>query len=164
VLLDYPDVLLALDRLARQMRRIAYTINEPELPWSELVQAQEWAPNYAGLLTEIGTLLSSAAAYLRLPATSPESHLPDREALRGSIEHARQQLHSWQGQLAQDVKQSGTSQTLSAARPFIAAGVRLAVRGTLLTDLRRMLDEVHDVIEMLALSALSEQLQEQAVQ
>jgi hypothetical protein len=33
-----------------------------------------------------------------------------------------------------------------------------------ITDLRRMLDEVHDVIEMLALSALSEQLKEQAVQ
>ncbi len=154
LLIDYPDVLLTLDRLVRQMRRIAYTINEPEPSWSELVHKQEWASDYARLLGEIGSILSSAAAYLRLPATSPEGHLPDREALRSSIEHARHQLHIWQAQLAQDVQQQGASHTLNAESPIIAAGVRLAVRGAILTDLRRMLDEVHDVVEMIALPAL----------
>jgi uncharacterized membrane protein YgaE (UPF0421/DUF939 family) len=164
LIIDYPDVLLTLDRLARQMRRIAYTLTEPEPSWPELVQKQEWAVNYARLLEELGSILLSAAAFLRLPATSVGSNLADREALRSRIEHARQQLQVWQGQLAQDVKQQGASQPLNADSPFIDAGVRLAVRGAILTDLRRMLDEVHDVVEMLSLPALGVQAEESAVQ
>jgi hypothetical protein len=163
LLIDYPDVLLALERLVRQVRRIAYTINEPELSWSELVQTQEWAPNYARLLQEIGSILASAAQYLRLPATSPQSPLPDREALCSGIEHARQQLYSWQGQMAQDVKQQGALPTLNTESLFIATGEANAGSGALLTDLPRMLNEVHDVIEMIALPALSEQMEEPAV-
>jgi len=61
LLVDYPDMLLALDRLVRQMRRIAYTINEPEHSWSEIAQQQEWSLDYARLLEEIGSILLSAA-------------------------------------------------------------------------------------------------------
>jgi hypothetical protein len=115
------------------------------------------------LLEEVGSILLSAAASLRLPATSARSNLTDRD-LRSCIEHTRQQLHVWQGQLAQEVKQQGASQTLNADGSFIAVGVRLAVRGAILTDLRRMLDEVHDVIETLSLPALRGQMEEQAMQ
>ncbi|HEX6555013.1 MAG TPA: FUSC family protein, partial [Ktedonobacteraceae bacterium] len=73
LLVDYPDVLLALDRLVRQMRRIAYTINEPEPSWSEIVQKQDWALDYARLLEEIGSILVSAAVYVRSPATTQSS-------------------------------------------------------------------------------------------
>ena len=48
-IIDYPDVLLTLDRLARQMRRIAYTIYEAKPSWPELVQKQKWAANLCEL-------------------------------------------------------------------------------------------------------------------
>lgn len=158
-IIDYPDVLRTLDRIARQMRRIAYTINESEPSWSELVQKQVWASMYADLLEEIGSILSAAASFLLLPASSVESNPADREALRSRIEHAQQPLQVWQGQLAQDVRQQGTSQALNADNLLIAVGVRLAVRGTILTDLGRMLDEVNDVIEMLSRPVLRTQIE-----
>jgi uncharacterized membrane protein YccC len=152
LIIDYPDVLLTLDRLARQMRRIAYTIYEPEPSWTELVQKQEWPARYASVLEEVGSILFSAAALLRSPDPSAASNRAC-EDLRSCIEQARQQLQSWQEQLAQDVKQEGASQPLNTDGSLMAAGVRFAVRGAILTDLRRMLDEARDVIDMLALPA-----------
>ena len=155
LLVDYPDMLLALDRLVRQMRRIAYTINEPDPSWSEIVQQQEWALDYARLLEEIGSILVSAVGYIRLPTTPQSSDLPSREALRTRIEHAQQQLRTWQAQLAQDAQQI-PSYTENPDSPSISAGYRLAIRGAILTDLRRMLDEVHDIFEMTSHPSLSD--------
>ena len=159
LLVDYPDVLLALDRLVRQMRRIAYTINEPEPSWSEIVQKQDWALDYARLLEEIGSILVSAAGYVRSPATTQSSDLIERETLSTRMEHAQQQLRILQAQLAQDAKQI-ESPTDNAANPSISAGYRIAIRGAILTDLRRMLDEVHDVVEMTSHPSLSKQVEE----
>jgi len=159
LLVDYPDVLLALDRLVRQMRRIAYTINEPEPSWSEIVQKQDWALDYARLLEEIGSILVSAAGYVRSPATTQSSDLIERETLSTRMEHAQQQLRILQAQLAQDAKQI-ESPTENAANPSISAGYRIAIRGAILTDLRRMLDEVHDVVEMTSHPSLSKQVEE----
>lgn len=158
LIVDYPDVLLALDRLVRQMRRIAYTINEPEPSWSEIVQKQDWALDYARLLEEIGSILLSAAGYVRSPTTTQSSDLPNREALRTHMEHAQQQLRIWQAQLAQDAKQI-ESHTENADSPS-SSGYRIAIRGAILTDLRRMFDEVHDVVEMTSHPSLSEQVEE----
>jgi hypothetical protein len=82
--------------------------------------------------------------------------LRKRETLRTHLEHAQQQLRIWQAQLAQDAKYSET-QTENADSPSISAGYGLAIRGAILTDLRRMLDEVHDVVEMTSHPSLSEQ-------
>ena len=158
LLIDYPDVLMALDRLVRQMRRIAYTINEPEPSWSEIVQKQVWAFDYARLLEEIGSILLSAAGYVRSHAATQSSDLPNTEALSTRMEHAQQQLRIWQAQLAQDAKQI-ESCTENADRPSISTGYRIAIRGAILTDLRRMLDEVHDVVEMTSHPSLSEQVE-----
>jgi hypothetical protein len=152
-------MLLALDRIVRQMRRIAYTINEPEPSWSEIVQKQDWALDYARLLEEIGSILVTAAGYLRSPATTKSSDLPNRETLSASLEHAQQQLRTCQAQLAQDAKQI-EAQTENADNPSISTGNRLAIRGAILTDLRRMLDEVQDVVEMTSHSSLSQQVEE----
>lgn len=146
LLVDYPDMLLALDRLVRQMRRIAYTLNEPELAWSELVQKQAWALDYAWLLKEIGTNLAALAKDVSSPVPRPSSELIARETLRSRLEDAQQRLRSWQMQLAQDAKPI-ESQTESTASLAINAGSLLALRGAILTDLRHMLDEVRDIIE-----------------
>jgi hypothetical protein len=145
LLIAYPDLLLALDRLTRQMRRIAYTLNEPEPSWSEIAQQQGWALDYAHLLAEIGNILAAAAQYLRSPATNQSSNLPSSATLRTRVEQAQQQLRRWQAQLAQDTQPSKPP-TEHGDHPSIDPGYRLAIRGAILTDLRRMLDEVHDVV------------------
>jgi len=45
----------------------------------------------------------------------------------------------------------------NADSPSISAGKRIAIHGAILTDLRRMLNEVHDMVEMTSHSSLSEQ-------
>lgn len=143
LLVDYPEMLLALDRLVRQMRRIAYTLNEPELAWSELAQKQAWALDYAWLLKEIGTILAELAKDISSPAQLPRNELLTRETLRSRLEDAQQHLLSWQMQLEQDAKPiEPQAESLS-----ISAGSLLALRGAILTDLRHMLDEVLDLIE-----------------
>jgi uncharacterized membrane protein YgaE (UPF0421/DUF939 family) len=138
-LVDYPDILLALDRLVRQMRRITYIINEPELTWPELAQKQAWARDYARLLKEIGVILTELAKDVSSPAPEPLK----REALRSRLEDAQQQLRNWQMQLEQDTKPiESPTESLS-----INAGSLLTIRGAILTDLRHMLDEVRDIIE-----------------
>lgn len=149
LLIDYPDVLLALDRLVRQLRRIAYTINEPDPSWSEVAQGQDWALDYARLLKEIGAILIPVMAYVSSPIITPSGDLPDRETLSSRIEHAQQQFRSRQAQLVRDTKHiappSEKTDNLS-----IGTGYRMAIRGAILTDLRRMLDELHEIFETTA--------------
>jgi hypothetical protein len=48
------------------------------------------------------------------------------------------------------------AQIENADSPSISAGKRIAIRGAILTDLRRMLNEVHDMVAMTSDSFLSE--------
>jgi uncharacterized membrane protein YgaE (UPF0421/DUF939 family) len=150
LLIGYPDVVLTLDRLVRQMRRIAYTINESDPPWSEIAQKQEWAEDYADLLEEIGHILALAAEYMHSPATKQKDNLPKKEDLSIDMEHARQQLRSAQTQLVHDAKQSEIQIAENVDSSSVSTGYRLATRGAILTDLRRMLDEVQDLVMMTA--------------
>jgi hypothetical protein len=127
------------------MRRISYTLNEPEPSWSEIAQQQGWARDYAHLLVEIGSILAAVAQYLRSPATHQSSNLPSSATLSTRVEQAQQQLSLWKAQLAQDAQHSKPP-TEHVDHPSIDPGYRLAIRGAILTDLRRMLDEVHDVV------------------
>jgi uncharacterized membrane protein YgaE (UPF0421/DUF939 family) len=145
LLVAYPDVLLALDRFTRQMRRIAYTLNEPEPSWSEIARQQGWAFDYAHLLEEIGSILAAAAQELRSSATNQSSKLPSSATLSTRVEQAQRQLSLWQAQLAQDTQDIKPS-TEPVDSQSLNPGYRLAIRGSILTDLRRMLDEVHDVV------------------
>ena len=80
------------------------------------------------------------------------------------MEHAQQQLRSWQEQLAQDVKAKEIeAQTVNAeSSPSISIGSRIAIRGAILTDLRRMLDEVHDMVAMISHASLKEQAEKRS--
>ena len=146
LLMNYPDMLQALGRLMRQMRRMIYTINKPELAWSELAQKQAWARDYASLLKEIGVILAELAKYISSPASLPRSERLKRETLRSRLEDAQQQLRSWQMHLAHDAKPI-ESPTERAESLSISAGSLLALRGAMLTDLHHMLDEVRDLME-----------------
>ena len=70
--------------------------------------------------------------------------------------HARQQLRRSQTQLVHDAKQSEVQVEENVDSSSISAGYRLATRGAVLTDLRRMLDEVQDVVMMTADTSMDE--------
>lgn len=145
---DYPDVLLALDRLARQMRRIAFTINEPEASWSEIVRSQAWADDYARALREVGEILVTTAESMRASSVSHNAHhsvQPAAPTMLARIEDAQRQFGAWQAQLARDALPPDASATTS--------GRVLMLRGAILTDLRRMLDEAQDIVELAAYPA-----------
>jgi len=139
---DYPDVLLALDRLARQMRRIAFTINEPEASWREIAGSQEWAGDYARVLREIGETLATTAESMRAPTDTSPGAQPTAITASERIGEARQRFSAWQAQLARDARSPDTSATSS--------GRALMLRGAILTDLRRMLEEAQDIVELAA--------------
>src|SRR5262249_11980906 len=108
LLVDYPQILLALHRLVRQKCRIASTIKEPESSWAEIIQKQHWATDYGWLLEEMASILASAIEYVRAPATVQSNELPKREALNTRVDNAQQRLCLYQAQLVQDAKQIGT--------------------------------------------------------
>lgn len=142
---DYPDVLLALDRLARQMRRIAFTINEPEASWREIVRSQAWAEDYARALREVGAILVTTAESMRASSTphhAGSDAQPATPTMLARIEGIQRQFGAWQAQLARDALPPDASAATS--------GRVLMLRGAILTDLRRMLDEAQDIVELAA--------------
>src|SRR6185437_8326588 len=110
---DYPDVLLALDRLARQMRRIAFTINEPEASWREIAGSQEWAGDYARVLREIGETLATTAESMRAPTETSPGAQPAAATASAPLREARQRFSAWQAQLARDARSPDASATSS---------------------------------------------------
>jgi hypothetical protein len=92
----------------------------------------------------------------------PRSSTPlKKAALTSHLEHAQQQLSLWQAQLAQDATQI-ESYIENTESPSISVGYRIAIRGTILTDLRRMLDEVHDIVALTSRSSPHDPLEEQS--
>jgi hypothetical protein len=154
LLVDYPDMLQTLGQLLRQMRRIAYTINEPEPSWSELVQNEDWVLDCAQLLKEIADILFAAAEYVCSPATTRSGDMLAKEALIAQVERTQRQFRNWHTQLAEDAKQISV-RAENADNQFSDPGYRIAIRGTILTDLRRMLNEVQDIVEMAVHPSLS---------
>lgn len=139
------------------MRRIAYFINEADPSCSVVAKTQMWPLDYAAVLEEVGGILQVAAGYLRAPVPPSGTDLharPSLDSLGTRIEHAQQQLRTWETQLAQDVQVGARTAELAASSPAGAAE-SIAIRGSLLTDLRRMLDEAHDIVEVMAHARLA---------
>lgn len=164
LLVDYPDVLLALDRLARQMRRIAYTIQEPEPPWHDIARGQAWAEEYAAVLIDIGDILAVAARQMHTPGASKAESQQGLDTgtnqLITQIDESHQRIRHLQEQLARETQEARHAElpATDGGSALDIAGYRLAIRGALLTDLRRMLDEVQDVVTMTAHASLQQAL------
>lgn len=136
----YPHLLAALDRMVRQMRRIAYTIAEPELQWPEMVAYHQWPHDYADVLGNMGSVLDSASAAVRAPAKRRPS---DQADLVTDMDRVARRIESCQAQLAQEPSSASSGSAIAE----IASGNRRAARGSVLTDLRRMLGGVRDVVK-----------------
>jgi uncharacterized membrane protein YgaE (UPF0421/DUF939 family) len=136
----YPHLLAALDRMVRQMRRIAYTIAEPELQWPEMVAYQQWPHDYADVLNNMGSVLDSTSAAVRAPAKRRPS---DQVDLVTDMDRVARRIESCQAQLAQEPASSSSGSAIAE----ISSGNRRAARGSVLTDLRRMLGGVRDAVK-----------------
>jgi len=69
-LAEYPDMLTAINRIVRQLRRISYTINDSLVPWHSIVDGQEWAQFDAHLLRTASDTLAWIAHYLSTISTT----------------------------------------------------------------------------------------------
>jgi uncharacterized membrane protein YgaE (UPF0421/DUF939 family) len=148
LLIDYPNILQTLERFVRQMRRIAYTITEPESAWLEFAQKQNWILAYVKLIEEMGDTLRLIVAYISSSDRFESYDFPGRENLWAQLKNGQQQLRSWREQLMQDTKQI-EAQTADTKIPPASMSYPLAIHGAILIDLRRMLDEVLEIIALI---------------
>jgi uncharacterized membrane protein YgaE (UPF0421/DUF939 family) len=154
LLADYPDMLTAINRVVRQLRRISYTINDSLVPWHSIVDGQEWAQFDAHLLRSASDTLAWIAHYLSTSSTTLNIQENDttnmqKEQIRATLDDAYEQLIAHEDAL---LHHTGKTRELVAAQgenPPPGKGYRLSLRGTLLTDLRRILQELNEVLDLL---------------
>ncbi len=153
---DYPEVLTAINRIVRQLRRIAYTVNDVPVPWRVIVHEQEWAQVDAQLLRSISGILAWIAHSLSTFSTTTSAqdnnavhaNLERKEQVRATLDTAFQQLISCEeallhNEIADDlVSMQGEDSPLSK-------GHILSLRGAILTDLRRILQELSEILAVL---------------
>lgn len=153
---DYPDILLALNRITRQLRRMAYTLNDPSIEWDMLTSEWlVWLQKDAKLLRTISHLLSLTADYM------PLLHRPDVAAVDERKEQKKKEilvmLHTAQKQLSLNEEEFALSRAKDqrANDDARVEGVtepryhHVAAQGSMLTDMRRILDEMGDVLTLL---------------
>ncbi len=152
---DYPDILLALNRITRQLRRIAYTINDPSISWG--MQTNEWLlwlQKDAQLLRTISHLLSLTADYMPLLHT-PDVVVDDRKEQKkkeilAMLRTAQQQLSLNEEEFAlaraNDQRANDDARVEGVTEPKYH---HVTAQGSMLTDMRRILDELGDVLTLL---------------
>lgn len=155
-LADYPEVLTAIHRIVRQLRRIAYTINDSSVPWHVLVQKEEWARVDADLLLTISKILAWIAQHLSTRSTTRRAQ--GDEAIRVSFERkaqvkvmldtALQQLTACEDALLHMERAQNEASAPGEQNP-LSKGYVLSLRGTTLTDLRRILQELNEILALL---------------
>lgn len=161
-LADYSDVLFALNQIARQMRRTAFIINEPDTPWDVITRHQTWPGQYAQLARLIGDILGRTASYMSaLAVQAGKSGFQGtnisayrKENILFALSQAQQQLMDCETSIARQelpiVKETEDTVTIKENQlPGISDGYHIALQGTLLTDLRRMLNELDMIIAKL---------------
>jgi hypothetical protein len=153
---DYPDILLALNRITRQLRRIAYTINDPSIFWGTLTNERLfWLQKDAQLLRTISHLLSLTADYMPLLHTLVAPDVEDRKdqkkkEILAMLNTAQQQLALNEEEFAlsraNDQRSDDDAHVEGVTKPPYH---HVTAQGSMLTDMRRILDELGDVLTLL---------------
>jgi uncharacterized membrane protein YgaE (UPF0421/DUF939 family) len=152
---DYPDILLALNRITRQLRRIAYTINDPSISWdTSTSEWQLWLKEDAQLLRSISHLLSSTADYMPLLHTPVEAandqKVQKKKGILAMLDAAQQQLslneEAFALSRANDQRANDDARVKGVTEPRYH---HVTAQGSMLTDIRRILDELGDVLTLL---------------
>jgi uncharacterized membrane protein YgaE (UPF0421/DUF939 family) len=153
---DYPDILLALNRITRQLRRIAYTINDPSILWDSVTNEWLlWLKEDAQLLRDISQLLSLTADYMPLlhtpvAADTVEDREQKKKEMLALVDTAQQQLLLNEEQFAlskaNDQRANDDARVKSVTEPRYH---HVTAQGSMLTDIRRILDELRDVLTLL---------------
>lgn len=129
---SYPPIVLDLQRVARQLRRIAYTLQE-DLPGRGELAAEPWAHAYADLLRRVQDVLTGMTERMRPDSVSP----PGPDALKPALERLRKEAAQWERQMTQEIER--------AALP----SAHLALKGALLLDMQRMIAELEEASEVI---------------
>lgn len=152
-LAEYPDMLTAVNRIVRQLRRISYTITDSLVPWHSMVDGQEWAQFDAHLLRTASDTLSWIAHHLATLSTTTNAQESDainkqKEQIRATLDDAYEQLIAHEDAL---LLHTGKTRELAPMQGenTPGKGYRLSLRSTLLTDLRRILQEINEVLDLL---------------
>ncbi len=157
-LVDYSEVLLALNKITRQMRRLAYTVNEPFIPWRTVVHEQDWAQKQAQLLRTIGEILELTADYMLTSLTGRDVQENDdvrdanggkKESIMATLDIAQQQLYASEELLLLPGSVDDLPVENGGHNRF-SEGYRLSLRGAILTDLRRIMNELREVLTLLS--------------
>jgi uncharacterized membrane protein YgaE (UPF0421/DUF939 family) len=153
-LADYPDMLTAINRIVRQLRRISYTINDSLVPWHSVVDGQEWAQFDALLLRTASDTLAWIARYLSTVSTKTNTLASDatneqKEQVRGILDDAYEQLIIHEDALLLHTGKTRELVSVQEESNPPGKGYRLSLRGTLLTDLRRILQELNEILDLL---------------
>jgi hypothetical protein len=154
LLADYPDMLTAINRIVRQLRRISYTINDSLVPWHSIVDGQEWAQFDAHLLRTASDTLSWIAQYFSTLSTTTNAQENNttnvqKEQIRATLDDAYEQLIAHEDALLLHTGKTRELVAVQGENPPPGKGYRLSLRGTLLTDLRRILQELNEVLDLL---------------
>ncbi|GHO61819.1 hypothetical protein KSC_007110 [Ktedonobacter sp. SOSP1-52] len=147
-----PYLLEALEKVTRQMERIAWTVQETGQAWNELSSLHCWARRYAEILRIMGEMLEFVAERVYVITQQAQSQNATWEYPHHSEEEAFAQLAQTQERLKEeeDALLEEKEELLIPARNIpqatTRASYRAVVRSSLLMDLRRMLDELEDML------------------
>ena len=147
-----PYLLEALGKVTRQMERIAWTVQETGQAWEELSSLYCWARRYAEILRIMGEMLEFVAERVCTmtqqaqiqPATWEYTHHEEEEAF-AQLAQTQERIKEEEDALLEEREEllvSAQDVSPLATRPSCHA----IVRSSLLMDLRRMLDELEDML------------------
>jgi hypothetical protein len=151
-------MLTAINRIVRQLRRIAYTVNDSLIPWPTLVHEQEWAKVDAQLLRTASGILAWIAQDLFTLSTTVSAQESDalnvnyerKEQVIATLDAAHEQLITSEDSLRQ-AQSTRDLPPLQGEHSSPGNGYHLSLRGTILTDLRRILQELSEILALLPL-------------
>ncbi|GCF11325.1 FUSC family protein [Dictyobacter arantiisoli] len=164
-LTDYPEMLLSLNRIVRQLRRIAFTINEPTPSWQAVSQKQHWIQEYSQLILNIGTILALTADHMLTLSNSQMAgknkdipiNIQRAEDMLKLLEVTQRQLQESEAKMIRFSETNKMQAVYNDESENIREGYRLSIQGSIYTDLRRILNELYDVLTALPIPSTAEE-------
>ncbi len=134
---NYPEKLLTVDKIVRKLRRIAYTVSEAKPNWGEMSNKQKWVTEYAVVLKELATIVTTFSKNVRAKTDAEET-----KQSSVSLEKITKRIMIYQKTLI------GDTQAFETKRPTSSAMFtnQLVIRGALLTDFERLNNNIEELI------------------
>ncbi|GHO46802.1 FUSC family protein [Ktedonospora formicarum] len=144
-----PHMLEMLEKLTRQMERIAWTVSETGNSWEEMCTFYAWAKRYAELLRIMGEMLDFVGKRVQQVSLTTSGmnyklEIHDENRVLAQLEQAQKRLTEEEAALLKDREETSVKQ--QAKPESTHPSYRVVVRSSLLLDLGRMLDDLEEMI------------------